>query len=285
MIYEYAANEWTVNVLGDIRALSDEELLEVANLLSQKTVVVFPDSYDITPAEQLRIAETIGTVMKAKDKKRTHGIYLHEGVIRVTGKKDDKGEPGLFGHNSALDWHANMASNKSRQPIVWMYGAEHMKGSRTSFINMASVYNSLPEKFKEEIEDIKCFFGYKAGRYSTTPWFHDHINEENLFDLVMTTEAGITGLYYPFLQVFGMAGKDGKEFKKIDEKLREYILNDKHAYHHDWVNGQIILSDQWMSIHKRWQFDRMEERVLHRIAFDYSNLYNVYPNQQIESER
>jgi len=277
MILEYADNGWTVNVLGDIRALNREELLQVAKLLSQQTVVVFPDSYNITPAEQLEIAETIGTVMKAKDKKRTSGIYIHEGVIRVTGKKDDKGEPGLFGHTSALEWHANMASNKSRQPIVWMYGAEHMEGSRTSFINMASVYASLPEDFKEEIKDIKCFFGYKAGRYSTTPWFRDHVNEEDLFDLVLKTKAGITGLYYPFLQVFGMAGKDEEEFKKIDKRLREYILDDKHAYHHDWLDGQIVLSDQWMSIHKRWEFDKMEERVLHRIALNYDNLYRSYP--------
>lgn len=277
MIFEYADNGWTVNVLGDIRTLNREELLQVAKLLSQHTVVVFPDSYNITPAEQLEIAETIGTVMKAKDKKRTSGIYIHEGVIRVTGKKDDKGEPGLFGHTSALEWHANMASNKNRQPIVWMYGAEHMEGSRTSFINMASVYDSLPEDFKEEIKDIKCFFGYKAGRYSTTPWFRDHVNEEDLFDLVLKTKAGITGLYYPFLQVFGMADKDEEEFKKIDKRLREYILDDKHAYHHDWVDGQIVLSDQWMSIHKRWEFDKMEERVLHRIALNYDNLYKSYP--------
>ena len=277
MIFEYADNGWTVNVLGDIRTLNREELLQVAKLLSQHTVVVFPDSYNITPAEQLEIAETIGTVMKAKDKKRTSGIYIHEGVIRVTGKKDDKGEPGLFGHTSALEWHANMASNKNRQPIVWMYGAEHMEGSRTSFINMASVYDSLPEDFKEEIKNIKCFFGYKAGRYSTTPWFRDHVNEEDLFDLVLKTKAGITGLYYPFLQVFGMVGKDEEEFKKIDKTLQEYILDDKHAYHHDWVDGQIVLSDQWMSIHKRWEFDKMEERVLHRIALNYDNLYESYP--------
>jgi alpha-ketoglutarate-dependent taurine dioxygenase len=271
-------NGWTLRVHNPITSLTDDEIIEVARLLSKQTVVVFPEPEFIEPAEQLRIAEVIGNVMKAKDKKRTHSIYLHEGVIRVTGKKDDKGEPGLFGHASALEWHANMASNKARQPIVWMYGAEHMEGSRTSFINMAKVYEGMSENLQKSIANLKCYFGYEKGRYSTTPWFHDHVNKENLFDLVMTTEAGITGLYYPFYQVFGMDGLNEDEFQEVHSELVHQILKDEsYAYHHDWVDGQIILSDQWMSIHKRWEFDRMEERVLHRIALDYGNVYESYP--------
>jgi hypothetical protein len=30
-----------------------------------------------------------------------------------------------------------------------------------------------------------------------------------------------------------------------------------------------------LSIHKRWAFEDMENRMLHRIAFDYSNIYGV----------
>ena len=271
-------NGWTLKVHDHITSLTDEEILEVARLLSKHTVVVFPEPELIEPSEQLRIAEVIGTVMKAKDKKRTGGIYLHEGVIRVTGKKDANGEPGLFGHTSALDWHANMASNKTRSPIVWMYGAEHMEGSRTSFINMAKVYEGMPENTQKTIRNLKCYFGYEKGRYSTTPWFQDHVNKDNLFDLVMTTEAGVTGLYYPFHQVFGMDGLNDEEFKEIHSEIVYEILKDEsYAYHHDWIDGQIILSDQWMSIHKRWEFDRMEDRVLHRIALNYDRVYQSYP--------
>jgi hypothetical protein len=41
-----------------------------------------------------------------------------------------------------------------------------------------------------------------------------------------------------------------------------------------FVNEDIkTLSEQWLSIHKRWPFEDMENRVLHRIAFDYSKIY------------
>ena len=278
MNYTLHENGWTVIIEDDIRSLSPADILNVAKLLSEQTVVVFNKQIDIAPEDQLEIAYIIGDVMKQKNKSRSNPINLIDGVLRVTGKKNDKGEPGLFGHTSALDWHANQASNKNRDPIVWMYGAEGMEGSRTSFINMAKVYEGMSENLKKSIANLKCYFGYKAGKYSTTPYFRDHVNTENLFDLVMTTAAGITGIYYPFLQVFGMDGLNEQEFEEIHSELVHQILKDEsYAYHHDWVNGQILLSDQWMSLHKRWEFDKMEERVLHRIALNYKNVYESYP--------
>jgi len=278
MDYTLHENGWTVIIEDDIRDLSTTDILNVAKLLSKQTVVVFNKQIDIAPEDQLEIAYVIGDVMKQKDKSRSNPINLIDGVLRVTGKKNDKGEPGLFGHTSALDWHANQASNKNRDPIVWMYGAEGMEGSRTSFINMARVYEGMPKGVKKSIADLKCYFGYEAGKYSTTPYFRDHVNTENLFDLVMTTAAGITGIYYPFLQVFGMDGLNEQEFEEVHSELIHQILKDEtYAYHHDWVDGQILLSDQWMSLHKRWEFDKMEERVLHRIALNYKNVYESYP--------
>jgi alpha-ketoglutarate-dependent taurine dioxygenase len=277
MDYTLHENGWTVIVEDDIRDLSSSDILNVAKLLSEQTVVVFNKQIDISPENQLEIAHIIGDVMKQRNKSRSNPINLIDGIIRVTGKKNDKGEPGLFGHTSALDWHANQASNKNRDPIVWMYGAEGMEGSRTSFINMANVYENLPDDFKKEIKNIKCFFGYEAGKYSTTPYFRDHVNTESLFDLVMTVASGKTSLYYPFLQVFGMDQIDEDKFKSIHNRLVEYILDEQHSYHHNWLDGQILLSDQWLSLHKRWEFDKMEERVLHRIAINYKNVYESYP--------
>ena len=43
-------------------------------------------------------------------------------------------------------------------------------------------------------------------------------------------------------------------------------------YDHYWEDGDVVISEQWLSIHKRWEFKRMSERILHRIAFDYSKV-------------
>jgi taurine dioxygenase len=80
-------------------------------------------------------------------------------------------------------------------------------------------------------------------------------------------------MFFPFLQIFGFEGYEQEEFESIMQELTDHVLKDEFAYHHDWEDGDIVLSEQWLSIHKRWDFDGMDNRVLHRIAFDYSNLY------------
>lgn len=279
MKHSIHSNGWTVLIHEDIRDLSKDELKTVGKLCAENMVVVFDQSYNITPEEQMECVQNIGTVrLQGKPPEGRHAaILLRDGIIRVTGKLNEKGEPGLFGHKSALEWHANSASNKDRKPIVWMYGAEGMKGSRTSFLNMIQVYENLPNNFKKSISNLKCYFGYEHGKYTTTEYFHPHVNKELPFDIVMTTTAGKTGLYYPFYQVFGMEGLLESEFKEVHDELVNHILQEKYMYHHDWEDGQIILSDQWLSLHKRWEFDGMEDRILHRIALDYSKVYSKYP--------
>ena len=35
----------------------------------------------------------------------------------------------------------------------------------------------------------------------------------------------------------------------------------------------LSLAEQWLTIHKRHTFERMDKRILHRIAFDYEKFF------------
>jgi alpha-ketoglutarate-dependent taurine dioxygenase len=69
-----------------------------------------------------------------------------------------------------------------------------------------------------------------------------------------------------------MIGKTDEEFKEIHEYLVNHVKQEKFMYHHDWKDGDVVISEQWLSVHKRWPFKKMDKRVLHRIAFDYSKI-------------
>ena len=43
-------------------------------------------------------------------------------------------------------------------------------------------------------------------------------------------------------------------------------------YHHDWQDGDVLLSEQWLGIHKRWKFEGIIERTLHRIESDFTHI-------------
>jgi alpha-ketoglutarate-dependent taurine dioxygenase len=61
-----------------------------------------------------------------------------------------------------------------------------------------------------------------------------------------------------------------EEGRKLIEDLRDFCEQEKYMYHHDWQDGDVIIMEQWLGIHKRWEFSDMEKRVLHRIAMDFS---------------
>jgi hypothetical protein len=59
------------------------------------------------------------------------------------------------------------------------------------------------------------------------------------------------------------------ESKKIMDPLAEYTIQDKYCYHHYWDDGDVIIAEQWLGIHKRWPFKEIDKRVLHRAVFDF----------------
>lgn len=270
----YAENSWTVFVNEDLKTLSELQIKEVGRMVVNNMVVVFKNQ-NLTPDDELNFCSTIGTFQYyPANEERVKHIRVNNGILRVTGKKNEYGEEGLFGHKDALDWHANQASNKERKPLIWLYGVEGTEGSRTSWLNNILSYNSLSDSLKKKIEDINVYCGYQNGMYSDSKFFKDHIDRSNPISLVQINKEGKKGLFFPFLQIFGFENYTDEDFKSIMEELKESVLKEEFMYHHDWQNGDVVISEQWLSIHKRWPFDGMGERVLHRIAFDYANIYN-----------
>lgn len=273
MNISYADNGWTVFINENLNDLSDQEIIEVGRLIVKNMVVVFKNQ-TLTPDQELNFCSKIGNYQYyPPNVERIKHIRVNDGILRVTGKKNEYGEEGLFGHKAALDWHANQPSNKQRSPLIWLYGVEGTKGSRTSWINNIQSYEDLPTDVKEKINNIKVYCGYKVGSYSNSKFFIEHIDKDNPVNLVQINKEGNKGLFFPFLQIFGFENYEEKEFKEIMNLLTDHILQEKYVYHHDWEDGDVVISEQWLSIHKRWPFEDMANRVLHRIAFDYSKIY------------
>jgi taurine dioxygenase len=274
MNISYDDNGWTIFINEDLRTLSEDQIKEVGKMIVSNMVVVFKNQ-NLTPDDELNFCSTIGAFQcYPADAERIKHIRVNEGILRVTGKKNEYGEEGLFGHKDALDWHANQASNKERKSLIWLYGVEGTAKSRTSWLNNILSYENLSESLKKKIENIKVYCGYQSGLYSDSKFFKDHIDTSNPISLVRINKEGKKGLFFPFLQIFGFENHSEDEFNSIMEELKKNVLKEEFMYHHDWQDGDVVISEQWLSIHKRWPFDGMGERVLHRIAFDYSKIYD-----------
>ena len=295
--------EWGSLVQCDrLDTLDDTELNTIGKLLADNQVVVIKGQADLPATELQRLCHTIGDLegyskkLKLYDdpnsdeakkdwanriesptrRQRYLDYSAAPGVMRVTGKlKEDGSQTGFFGHDRELDWHCNKASNQDRHSYVTLYSVYGSKGSKTSWLNMADAYDDLPQKKKDYYAKMDVICGHKRGNYSDDPSFVDHINRDVTWPLVQN-KYGRTGLFFPYHQVFEFKNSTGfitgVDFEREHEYLTNHILNEKYMYHHYWDEGDIVMSDQDITLHKRWQFDGMKDRLMWRLAHDVSNV-------------
>ena len=60
-----------------------------------------------------------------------------------------------------------------------------------------------------------------------------------------------------------------EESQEIIDLIAPHTIQEKYCYHHDWRDGDIVISEQNLGIHKRWPFKHMKSRLLHRAVFDF----------------
>lgn len=274
-------NGWTGILEGfDFATATQDDINEIGRFLATNTLVVAKGQSHLTVQDEVRIAHMFGNV-ENMDSVADQDPWRHlivpgsdNEVLRVTGELDEHGQPGLFGHVSDLDWHCNKPAVSTRMPLVWLLGIKGTVGSRTSWNNNIWSYRDLDQQTKDIIKDLKMVCGWKKGTYSDFSFSdkEEDFNEHYTPNLVHTNEGGQTGLFFPFLQFRNFVGMSIEDSKSLTEKLRDHILQEKYIYHHDWNDGDIVIAEQWLGIHKRWRFEGMLNRVLHRTTFDFANI-------------
>ena len=207
-------------------------------------------------------------LFKPSDFKFKHCAVDPEGIIcRVTAELNEHGETGIGAKIGDFDWHNNLPWDPTRSPIIWLYGVKGTADSRTSWNNNILAYNDLDNTTKEKLKKLKLIVKepLMADGHRPESW----VNNRHAFDFVYTNNAGQTGLYFPVYNIDYFEGLTRNESQEIIEPLRNHVLQEKYIYHHDWDDGDIVISDQWLGVHKRWKFVSLENRVLHRAAIDY----------------
>ena len=275
--YELHENGWTVILKDfDFNTATQEDINQISKLLASNTVVV-AKRQNLTIQDEVRVArlfkepqcflpqETDNYIseMTGCEISGSEGLFL-----RVSGEKDEHGLPGIAGHVSEMIWHCNEPGAESRKPIVWLYGVRGTNGSRTTWNNNILSYNDLDSDFKEQIEDYHLQVMLEAGFDEENP--DDNLEVSDYHPaMVRKNIAGQKGLFLPFLQIVKIKELSDEESKKILGWLGPYTIQEKYCYHHDWDDGDVVIAEQNLGIHKRWRFEQIEQRLLHRGAFDF----------------
>lgn len=267
-----------------LSSFTDQELLEVSKTIQTGQPVLFLEQ-DMTQDEYVKTMKRFG---KPETPKLWMNPKEHPEIFLVTGKKHDDGSKvGMFGE-SELGWHSNGNSRKNVKKILISLYCEHpCEDTTLSIVNTRDVFMDLTEEEKDYYRSITCFFKYKnntmmkiedddpelkvmdshSGQIRKLVDKHPHTGEEYIY------------FSYHFIQkVWSQLPGQKKEVVNRDEfvkTLYNKIMKSKYMDHHIFKTGDLLLMDQFASLHRRTAINDLD-RVLWRIATDYSN---IMPNE------
>ena len=190
---------------------------------------------------------------------------------RVTGGKTEKGQFGGIFPTGELKWHANL-NGPTRADGVALQAIDGAEGTETQWLNTAQALKEMPAELKQKLEGVKCKYTYTAAsKWADKPpdyqlrYMSKNVEEYEMY-ILQENIAGIKGLYW-------YHNNDLVTEADFYDELMEYLYQDKFIYRHHWKTGDIVLSDQLLTLHRRplYNSDILEKRVLHRYTFPISN--------------
>jgi len=200
-------------------------------------------------------------------------------VLRVSGKKDDQGNPiGMFAEGELL-WHSNESGNICFTPAVSLLGQENMIGSSTGFATTVDWYENQSDNFRSELDEMIIIHNFTPGRIN--PGLNsdqDEIMYRNMcpedgteIPLVRQSPGGYKGLHYSQNTISHIKGMSKEESRKIFSRIEKGIFNEENIYDH-WYqsNSDLCLFDNSITQHRR--LGDIKGRLAYRIQYDYTRL-------------
>lgn len=205
-------------------------------------------------------------------------------VQRVTGKKVNGKSSGIFGEG-ILDWHSNL-NGLDRADGVALQGYQGVENTSTTWLNTSFAFSEMPEELKIRCNNVFCEYEYSpeiwAGDKETISIITQNVADGRIQKgktwykmwLIQKNIIGKQGIYFYTNNKCKIVTED----KNLYNDLKDFIFQEKYMYQHYYEQGDIVLSDQLLSLHKRDQNDPeiLSKRILHRITFKISNVKKPY---------
>jgi hypothetical protein len=167
---------------------------------------------------------------------------------------------GLLG-SGALPWHIDMlASGLKILPARAIYAKalNKHKDENTMFVDIESVYMSLPKSLRE----LLC---NKCGTYS-----YDRVENWNTQRKILQTNPLTNKKSFLIDRAFlsSIDGVSKSDFNNLIDTYFDYVDNSSCRYIHKWNVGDLVLFDNNFLLHRRPPIDITSPRTLLRLSFD-----------------
>ncbi len=254
--------------------ISEATAREIEDAFHEHVVVVFRDQ-DITEEEQMAFANMFGGLGERRRSPNgsTPGGSYDTPFMFVTNIKDEKtGEPiGAFGDGEMWFHHDTSYYEKPHKATLLYSITLPSWGGNTCFSNMYKAYENVPDELKAKLEGRKVLQIHDYKRRERIDIYNSDISgmlqyEQPIF--VTHPATGRKALYISRLMSARIEGLAPDENEEILNQLFDISEDPSVVFEHEWKLGDMVMWDNYASIHMRKDFPRDEPRLMRRLTLN-----------------
>jgi taurine dioxygenase len=261
--------------IQDIKSLDDGHIRQLARVIHQDGVAVMynqnlKENDYIDFMKRFGECESPDLFMNPKD---------YPEIFLVTAKTVDGKKIGMFG-DTELGWHSNGNSRHLIDKIlIGLYCVKEDINTTLSVCNTSKPFYDMSKDEQEYYRSITIRLKFKNNT------IYDLKEGDPELEFMSKNKGSIRKLvdvhphnmseyfYFPYHFICkAWEGKKQIDHEELISKLKPKIFKSQYQYHHIFKEGDLLLMDQFTSLHRRTPV-MDNNRLLWRIASDFKNVY------------
>jgi taurine dioxygenase len=257
----------------DLREPLDDATIKAVNDAFDRYIVIVFRDQELSEADQTRAAGYFGKVhvRRRPANGRTPGGDYDTPFMMVTNIVENGKSIGAFG-DGEMWFHHDTSYYPQPHRATFLYSMKlTSSGGQTCFSNMYKAYDNIPPALRERIEGRKVLqvHDYKRReRIDLSSVALDGILHHAQPIIITHPATGRKALYISRLMSARIEGLSRDESEAALEQLFDISENPAIVYEHEWQLGDLVVWDNWASIHARKDFPRDEPRLMRRCTIE-----------------
>jgi taurine dioxygenase len=257
----------------DLRKALDAATVKAINDAFDRYIVVVFRDQELSEADQVRAAGYFGKVhiRRRPAHGRTPGGEYDTPFMMVTNIVENGKPIGSFG-DGEMWFHHDTSYYPQPHRATFLYAMKlTSSGGETCFSNMYKAYENIPRQLRDRLEGRKVLqvHDYKRReRIDLGKVGVDNILNHEQPIIITHPATGKKALYISRLMSARIEGFSADDSEAALDQLFDISEDPAIVYEHAWRLGDLVVWDNWASIHARKDFPRAEPRLMRRCTIE-----------------
>jgi alpha-ketoglutarate-dependent taurine dioxygenase len=257
----------------DLRKPLDQATVQAVRDAFDRHIVLCIRDQELSEEDQLRAAGYFGKVHVRRKpvNGRDPGGQWDTPFMLVTNIVENGKAIGVFG-DGEMWFHHDTSYYPEPHRATLLYSMKLPSwGGNTCFSNMYKAYENIPRALRDRLEGRKILQVHDYKRRERLDLDKIDLNSVRHYQqpiFITHPATGRKALYISRLMSSRIEGLSREESDAALEELFEISEDPAIIYEHAWQLGDLVIWDNWCSIHARKDFPRDEPRLMRRLTIE-----------------